>query len=384
MMGGGFNTIGVFFDPLMREFHWTHAQVSLFATVIVMAMALMGPVAGILLEKFEARLVMIPGVIIAAFGFLLASHATTYWTMTIVYILEGVGIGLAGLTPCAVVIGRSFEGSDRGAAMGIAMSGNGFGGLLMIMVAGIAIAHLGWRGAYMVLAAPMLFVALPLLLLFIHVGPHRTMEPSAVIQEEGVDLGEAVQSRSFWAIYSMVFLYGFAVSIPLIHAIPYLIHLGYRPERAATAMATFQGIVTVGTISLGALVDRFGGRTVIAVGALIAGASLKIFLGAAQLVSLLVFLLLFGLTANATAVVPALLLAECFGMKRYAFLSGLAMFTTLFSVSLGALAAGWLVDRTAEYSSAIIVGAIAFVCAAMLAAAIPQARFRVAKMPLHA
>jgi hypothetical protein len=50
LWGSCFNTFGVFFMPLVKEFRQTHASVSLLSTVIVLFAGAIGPLAGWLLE----------------------------------------------------------------------------------------------------------------------------------------------------------------------------------------------------------------------------------------------------------------------------------------------------------------------------------------------
>jgi MFS transporter, OFA family, oxalate/formate antiporter len=384
LMGSGFNTIGVFFDPLMQQFHRNHAQVSFLATIVFLMMAVGGPFAGWLLEKFPARRIMVIGAIAAGLAFALASQARSYPTVILAYILLGSGMSLSTLTPVAVVIGKSFDDSERGSALGLAMSGNGAGGFLMIPVASAAVTHLGWRGGYLVLAAPMVLVAVPLFLSFVHLQPRKIDGSSVASQGEGLEAYEAIKTRALWLILSVTFLYGFGVCMPLVHLIPYLIHLGYNPERAAAAMGTVQGITCVGTIVVGGLVDRFGARSMMAACTLTCAVSLAILLGAGNVLLLVVFIVIFGFILNVMTALTPLLLAECLGMRRFALFSGVGITTTLVAGAVGPLLGGWLVDLTGEYSSAFVAALVAALCGFALTLVIPNPRFRLSQVPLHA
>ena len=149
-------------------------------------------------------------------------------------------------------------------------------------------------------------------------------------------------------------------------------------------MGIIQGITCAGTIFWGALVDRFGARTIMMTVPLIAAASLLILISADRLALLFAFILLFGLILNAITVVMPLLLAESLGMKRYAFYSGLGLSTMWLASGIGPFIAGWIVDVTGQYSSAFLIGAVSAACASGLTMAIPQAHFGVARVPLRA
>jgi MFS transporter, OFA family, oxalate/formate antiporter len=388
LMGGVVNTFGVFFDPLMRQFHWSHAQVSLLASLIFALGAVMGPLAGWLFERIQARILMLMGIVACAVAFISASQANSYGVMLAAFILAGIGLSLCTVLAIAVVVGNSFDESERGRAMGIGMSGNGAGGFFMLPVASFAVAWFGWRGAYLLLAAPMILISIPLILIFIHSGPGKKVASHSNLSfagsEDGLDVSEACRTRAFWIILTVIFLYAFSLSVPLVHLIPYLIQVGYSPNRAAGSMSIVQGITCLGTIFWGALVDRFGARPIMMCVPLIGAASLLLLLGAGQLGILLVFILMFGLILNSITAVMPLLFAESLGMKRYAFYSGLGMATLQAAIAIGPFMAGWIVDVTGTYSSALVIGAAAALCASVLTSLIPAAHYRVARVPLHA
>jgi MFS family permease len=384
LMGSGYNTIGVFFNPLMQHFHRNHAQVSMLATLFSVTIAIGALVAGWLFETFSARLIMAGGGIACWIALVIASQAHSFSTIAFSYFLLGTGMSLTTIAALAVVIGRSFDTSERGTALGLAMSGNGAGGFLMIPVASLAVAHLGWRGGYLVLAAPMLLVAVPLFLIFVPPLHKSAKSKAAVDQSDGLELREAIRSRSLWLILLLTFMFDFALVIPLIHLIPYLIHLGYKPERAATAMGTIQGITCLGTVVWGTLIDRFGARAMMMICLLITATSLAILLGAGNVLFLLAFILMFGFILNAiTALLPCLL-TEALGMRRYSLFVGISRFMASSASALGPLTAGWLVDLTGEYSAAIVVAVVSVCCAFGFSAALPRARYRLNAIPAHA
>jgi MFS family permease len=385
LMGSGFNTIGVFFDPLMKEFHRNHTQVSLLATLIFITMSAGSLLAGWLLDRFPARLVMGAGAITCGLAFLTASQAQSFSVVAFSYFLLGAGMCLSTLTAVAVVIGNSFDPLERGSALGLAIAGNGAGGFLMIPIASVAVTHFGWRGGYLVLAAPMLLVALPLFLIFVRTQPRRIGESNAPSnQSDGMEFHEAIRNRALWLVISAAFLFEFALSMPLVHLIPYLIHLGYKPEHAATSMGTVQGITCLGTIVWGVLIDRFGARSMMANCTLIAAVSLAILLGAGDVLTLLAFVLIYGFILNAISPLLPCLLTESLGMRRFPLFMGIARFVGSSAVGLGPLMAGWLVDQTGGYSSAFSTAIVSALCAGGLTLAIPRARYRLSAVPLHA
>ena len=108
LMGSGYNTIGVFFNPLLQHFHRNHAQVSMLATLFSVTIAIVALVAGWLFETFSARLIMAGGGIACWIALVIASQAHSFSTIAFSYFLLGTGMSLTTIAALAVVIGRSF------------------------------------------------------------------------------------------------------------------------------------------------------------------------------------------------------------------------------------------------------------------------------------
>jgi MFS family permease len=130
------------------------------------------PLIGWLLDKVEARIVMVVGAVLAGAAYLLASQVHSFTPMLGAYQLLGVGICAATLLPAALVVSNWF-GANRGLALGLTSSGTSLGGAGMTLVANAAIARHGWRGGYVALAIPMIVVAIPIIVLMVRSRPQQ-------------------------------------------------------------------------------------------------------------------------------------------------------------------------------------------------------------------
>ena len=61
-------TFGVFFKPLSQEFGWSRAQVSLAFSLSLLIMSFVFPFVGRLVDRFGARRVIVPSVLLFGFG----------------------------------------------------------------------------------------------------------------------------------------------------------------------------------------------------------------------------------------------------------------------------------------------------------------------------
>src|SRR5271154_4638385 len=122
LWGSAYNTAGLFIAPLLRQFGWGRTQVSMLFAVLALASGVSSPVAGRLLERLEARTVIVSGAILSGVGLIAASRADSFAPMLAAYTMLGLGLGLSTFVPTALVVSNWF-GERRGIALGIVMGG---------------------------------------------------------------------------------------------------------------------------------------------------------------------------------------------------------------------------------------------------------------------
>src|SRR5215467_11077810 len=130
LWGSGFNTAGLFIAPLIKQFGWARTQESLLVAAMAFASGISSPIAGRLLERVEARGVILTGTLLSGAGLIVASRADAFTPMLIAYTILGLGLGLSTFVPTALVISNWF-GERRGIALGIVMGGQSLGGMVM-------------------------------------------------------------------------------------------------------------------------------------------------------------------------------------------------------------------------------------------------------------
>src|SRR5271167_820633 len=201
VFGSGYNTGGLFFPHLLKHFGWPRAQLStLQGLALPISAGISAPLIGWLIDRVEARIVMVAGAIMTGVSFLIASRVDSFGPLFGAYVLLGVGIGASTLLPCSLVIANWF-GARRGLAMGLAMSGTSAGGMVMTLVSDRAIRFAGWRFGYLLLAAPAFVIVIPMVLLLVRTRPQdseRLTVAEAASALPGLEVGEAVVGRSFW------------------------------------------------------------------------------------------------------------------------------------------------------------------------------------------
>jgi MFS family permease len=353
--GGGYNTVPVFLPALIKSFGWSRAQASMLPSILAIASGLSAPLVGRLLDRVEARVVMTGGVAVAALAFFCASRMNSFLPMLLTYVLLGVGISAGTLAPASFVVANWFGDRRRGIALGILMTGTTVGAMLMTQVASRAIAHSGWRAAYVLLGAPMLLLAIPAILATVRSRPPRAVKLTVAQAGdllEGCEIAAALRTRSFWMITYIYFAYFFGATGTIFHLIAALLDFGYNAQSSAWVLTACFGFASLGKISLGLLADRTSGRTAMAVN--FCGQAIGV-LAAQYLVHipfLLVFVISFGLTQGAPIALAPVMIVESLGLKRYGSLLGMVSIAGTVGAALGPVTMGRIHDVSSSYSGA--------------------------------
>jgi MFS family permease len=288
------------------------------------------------------------------------------------YVLIGIGIGLAAYVPVTVVITNWFD-RRRGLALGIALAGELVGIMVMAPILTRTLSTFNWRAGYLTISALMFVVLLPLTLVIVRTRPSATKalahghSPSDNLP--GMEVGEALRSRSFWMIAIAQVCWGCSITGLFIHLAAYMTGVGYSADAAALAMSVFAGLGTLGQPLAGGVTDRLGARLSLTITfSLMTSGALS--LAWAQHLGFLSIYIATGLIANSPVLMTSMLVADCLGLKRYGSLQGLLGSAAQFGAAFGPELSGLIFDTTKSYVRAFqllallqAVGAIAaFAC----------------------
>ncbi len=382
VFGGGYNTVPVFIPALLRAFpSWSHQRVSIIASALAASAGLSILPVGWLVDRIEARIVMVGGALAAGASFLIASQANTISAMIAAYLLLGLGIAAGTVLPGSLVIANWFT-ARRGMAMGIANSGSTTGGMVMTLVAGFVIRHWGWRAAYITIGLPMIAIAAPLVAIAIRSRPPGTVKLTLTESAErlpGYEVRPALHTRSFWMIALANFCFAFAATGTAIHMVTHLEHVGYSAANAALAMSLVFGFAAIGKVIMGFMADRLTARRALAIDFAIQAAGIALVFAIQSAIVAPIFVAVYGLTVAAPLMLLPLLTAESLGLKRFGFISGLAGLAQTFGAAIGPLVSGRIFDLTNSYTAAFelcivinLLGALATLgCRAYPAKSVP-------------
>jgi MFS family permease len=367
---GSNDTFGIFLTPLISEFGWSRAQVSLLFTGESLALGVSATLVGRLLDEIDARWVIGGGAILSGFCYLAATRVHSFAPMFVIFLLIGVGLAATAFLPASVVLSNWFD-DNRGMAMGMAMAGEPIGASLLAILVSAAIAYGGWRFGFVAIALPMFVIVAPLALILLRSHPPDRTRTLAEHRDTlaGLEVRPALRTRSFWMLALAWLCWGYSFGGPFTHLVAYLTGLGYSPGRAALAFSVMMGFLAIGEFALGRTADRAGAKITVAMVFVFTALMQIILLGAANVAVLVIFVVGNGLVIETAQVILPMVLADSLGLKRFGSLTGLMWFPLCVGVALGPWVTGRIFDLIGSYTFAFelsagtaLVGAIATLC----------------------
>jgi MFS family permease len=370
-------TFGVFFKPLNAEFGWSRAQISLAFSLSLLVMSGVFPLIGRLVDRFGARRVIVPSVLLFGLGLISLSFLSAHlWHLYAIYIVLGLVGGGTAPIPYSNVITHWFD-KRRGLALGVTMVGLGLGTFIMPSLAQTLITAVGWRQAYVLLGLMAMVVAIPVVGLFLKETPHmlglepdgepsHTRTTQADIQREGMSPHEAWHTGTFWLMVSAFFLVSASVHGCLLHLSPLLTDRGLSPQSAALAASLLGGAVLLGRVGAGYLLDRFFASAVAV--SFFCGAALGFLLLWSEASGSFAFVAAFlvGLGLGAEGDLIAYLVSRYFGLRAFGEIYGYAFAAFTLGGVVGPLLMGIGFDSTGSYTMVLGVFVIATLAAAGL------------------
>lgn len=218
----------------------------------LMAGAFLG---GWLVDRVGRRLVLMAAVAVFGLFTLATMLAPDFWTLLGARLATGLGLGMA--MPTLVAIAIDVSPPDRRTGTVAAMfCGMPVGGALSAVFAAFAFEHLGWRAIF-IAGGVLPLVLVPMLARLPETrqgeaGAGSAAGPAALFAE-----GRAAVTLLLWAAFGLTLI----VLYLLLNWLPTLVTArGLSATAGAQAAMAFNIFGVIGTLALGALVDRWGAR----------------------------------------------------------------------------------------------------------------------------
>jgi MFS family permease len=355
-IGAGFmHAYTVFLVTFIDVFGWSRAQVSLAYSVSQIVSGISSPLVGWLVDRLgPPRLILMGGVLLTA-GLLATSRATELWHVVLLYgVVMTLGANCLGLVVFVPLLSRSFV-SNRGMAVSVVQSANGFARAFSAPLATMMISGLGWRGAYVWQGVFMAAILLPLAGLFrgIGAGGHRRPADGA-----GWTVRQAMRTPHFWLLFAVYMFTGLGSFLVALHQLAFAIHIGFDPLYAASVLGLGALLSLPGTIATGTLSDYVGREVsaVVTYGTSILGVVFALMITSPdQHLLLWLHACFFGLTWGARGPAITAKTADLFPGPHLGTILGVITIGTGLGAAAGSWLAGFVFDATGSYRVAFFL-----------------------------
>ncbi len=373
------------FEPIVLEFGWSYAAVSLAASLRGVESGLLEPVVGRLVDRWGARRLIFFGGLFVTAGLLLLSNTMSLVMFYGSFMLLAIGMSCCGPTVLVTGVADWFR-ARQALATGIALSGFGLGGLILPLMVTLIAQH-GWRAAFGILATGALVLVLPLSLVFRRQTeesrqPFDDLKPepagnahvnTRIRHQNPTELPtvarHATRTRFFWLLTLAFTLHSAIVITVVTHVMPYLGSIGFQRMTAGAVATAIPVLSVLGRIGLGLMGDRLSRTRVCVVAYGMMALGLLCFFAIAQGLGnwfLYVFLLLFGVGYGGVTALRPVLTREYFGRERFGSIFGLIVGINALGGIVAPPVAGWVYDTRGNYEMVWIALSVLAVFAALL------------------
>jgi MFS family permease len=347
---GSRQTLGLFLLPMSQDFGWGR---STFAFAMALSNLLWGalqPFVGAVADRHGAGRVTAASALLFAASLALMAHASNPWVLDLSAGLM-LGAALSGTTFSVIlgVVGRAFPLERRSTALGIATAGSSFGQFAMLPLTNQMIASFGWQGALYGLAVSVL-VIVPLAAAMVERHTAHAAHGQGAQQSLGAALSEATRHSGFWYLTAGYFVCGFHVAFIQVHLPAYLLDSGLPASVGALGLALIGLFNIAGSFLAGWLGGRASKKHLLSGIYLARGVVIALFLWE-PLTPASVYLFAAGIGFLWLGTVPLTtgLVAQIFGVRHLAVLSGIVFFSHQVGAFLGVWLGGFAFDATGSY-----------------------------------
>jgi MFS family permease len=373
----------MFLPVLLDDLGWTRAMLGFGLTLHMWVYSIMAIIAGILVDRYGARVIMAVGGMCILLGLVLTSTMAALWEFYLYYgVILALGVAMTLSVP-AQATARKWFTKRAGLAIAFASGGISIGIGVVALVAPALIGTYGWRRGWIYLGISIGIAIVLLAGIIIRKDPESMgllpdggsaqsgtipvegQNPSPVIEEVWT-LREALGTRSYWCI---LFGYGL-VGINYVGIIGHIAAWGADIAKASQIpleegmylikMSVFllALVSVIGGFIGGPLSDRIGRKPVFSISLFLAASMSLYAMVVNSLTEVLIVGVLSGLFMGLSVPLWSAYLGDIFGRASLATLFGLLTFTLGILGGSGSVIFGWIFDLTGSYKWAWFLAAV--------------------------
>jgi MFS family permease len=362
--GLAFYNLSILLAAFVSERGFPVALASSATATFFIAAGIGGVLAGRLVDRIDARAVIVVGACIASATLASVGLLREVWQLFAFHLVFGLAHGATSLVPVTTIIARWFN-VRRSLAFSIGSTGLSLGGILVAPVVALAIERYGLSGAAPWLGLAMFAGIVPVALLVLRPSPKSMgLEPDGLNFAQGAysppqpstPYHEARRSAYFLAV-SAAYTFLLGAQVGAIAHFYRLVATRDGTATAALALAVLATCSTIGRLTGGALLLKVPARTFALVLMAMQSCGLGLLAVADGRVAILAATVVFALTIGNSLMMHPLLLAERFGTRDYGRIYATSQMVTVLGVAGCPALIGLLYELSSGYLLPFLVGA---------------------------
>lgn len=346
--------LATYMTPLRDEFGWSTGEMALGRSVQT-ADTLLGPISGVLVDRFGARLMMVAGTLVYLIAFSIFAFSSTLVEYYLACLLMGIANSLLGLLIVSQLINAWFT-SRRATAMGYAVAGFAVSGFVLLPLIVWTQGQFGWRATAMGTGIMIALIGLPVMLMVRSMPEQMGLRPFGAKpmgdthseKSEGLSFSEAVRNRNFWILTLAMSLASVHQTALMVHFFPYIEVIDSR-VMAGMIIALVNVFNLAGRLVGGVMGDMMPKGRFLALGAVATGTGLMLMSVSSGIIAAAVFAIIFGFSWGSRTAVSSALNGELFGRKAFGKIAGLSMTLVTITAIASPLMVGALIDIGVGY-----------------------------------
>ena len=363
--GLGFYNHAVILQALVAEKGLSVTVASMAVSIFFLASGMVGLWIAAGLERYDVRLVISAGAILASLALISIRLATSDIQIVFAYIFFGIGFAASGLLSATTLVTRWFA-ERRALALSIASTGLSVGGIVITPASALLIEQYGINDAVVVFAGCYLVGVIPLSWLFLKSYPSdigleidgEKMVSNSPRVLTGIPYQKAVKEKFFWGI-SIAYVFLMLAQVGGLAHQYGVVGEFLTGSDAAFALGVIPIASIIGRLSGGFLLEKYSTNNFALLMMLLQFVSLLGIGLTSNLAGFIVCLAIFGITIGNLLMLQPLLIAETYGQINYSRIYGLSNLLTTVGIASGPFLLGILYTYTGNYGAAYMLASLA-------------------------
>ena len=374
-----FHAMTIWSVALESHFGWNRTQLSMAFAFTRIEGGIMGPIEGYLTDRLGARRMVMTGLLVMGFGFVIFWQVQNLWMFYLAFVVMSLGHGLGGWVPMTTLLNNWFS-RHRAKAMGWSNTWSRLGAMALIPAIAWAINpdqdRWGWQLTALALGIFTLLVAAPLSRMIrdrpedynllpdgvpprpspASATPQSTSAPAGGAGSANVDFtaAQALRTPAFWLI---AWGHGFTSMIILAimaHLGLFMKDLGFDVQTTALVVSVYSAVSMVFQVVGGHIGDHIPKTIAIFIFSAIQAGSVVLLTFASNVLMIYTFAVLFGIGFGGRNPLTTAVRGEYFGRASFGMILGISTVPMNFLLVIAAPLPGYMFDTQGSYTIAFL------------------------------